>query len=203
MEDSVEKMDTRNRRNETKWFFIGMILGCLLALVIAVNVYLSLEPSKCPEITGVTPTPTTTVAPTPTNILSPTPSPMLISEKEFDLFCHIIAKEADPRWGYEGALDVATVIMNRTTAGHWGTTITSVVSAPGQFPTYKNWDWSTPQDYEIQAANDVLAGKRSFPSYVLYFCTQKAYDTHDFFHKLVIIDKRNGHVFMAEKQEIT
>ena len=69
------------------------------------------------------------------------------------------------------------------------------MSAPGQFSTYKIWRTSTPQDYEIEACDDALAGKRSLPSDVLFFCTPAAYDKSTFFQSLEVVVRRNGHVF--------
>jgi hypothetical protein len=222
---AVEVMDSttkRERHIKFEWFCLGAIFAMLLTVFMTWLIYTSL-PVK--HIAMPTPAPTVmvTVAPTvvptifPTITISPTKAVSVasrsvnIAAKEFDLFCHIVAKEAAPQWkngkvdyqlSYLAALDVATVIMNRTKAGHWGKTITSVVSAPGQFTTYDHWWWSTPQDYEVAAVKDVLAGKRSLPSYVLYFCTPDSYEASDFFPKLVIINQRYGHILMAEKGEI-
>jgi len=130
-----------------------------------------------------------------------------ISEKEFYLFTCIVAREASPQGNYtdnyEAALDVATVIMNRLP--YWGGTITKVVSAhtynkngsiTWQFSTYPNYWQCTPQDYEIQACKDALAGKRSLAKNVLFFCTPHSYDKSAFFQSRIVVLRRHGHVFM-------
>lgn len=74
---------------------------------------------------------------------------------------------------YDGQLAVANVVLNRVRSGKWGSSISSVIYAPNQFPCatgsvmqgyLKNGPLSTAQ----QAANDALAGNNNIGSFMSF-----------------------------------
>lgn len=74
---------------------------------------------------------------------------------------------------YEGQLAVANVVLNRVRSGKWGSSISSVIYAPNQFPSatgsvmqgyLQNGPLSTAQ----QAANDALAGNNNIGSFMSF-----------------------------------
>jgi spore germination cell wall hydrolase CwlJ-like protein len=74
---------------------------------------------------------------------------------------------------YEGQLAVANVVLNRVKSGYWGSSISSVIYAPNQFPCatgsvmqgyLENGPLSTAQ----QAANDALAGNNNIGSFMSF-----------------------------------
>lgn len=104
----------------------------------------------------------------------------------------ITALECDG--SYEGALGVATVILNRLETG-WGDTIHDVVSAPGQFSVYGSKRKPPITETIIKACEDAMSGIRAFGPDVQYFCTPKAYERSSFFQTLEVVDRYAGTVW--------
>jgi len=162
-----------------------------------------------PDPFTITPTIEPTVEPTAAvtlTITEPLMRPVWVPEidnKEYMLFVLIVARETTKMGGYEGALDVATVILNRRDSGRWGDSITDVVSASGQFSTYAGWTHDSTILYEFywKAVDDALAGKRSLSEDTLYFRTYASYDAMpaDKQAGYEVVARRNGHVFMRGK----
>lgn len=134
--------------------------------------------------------------PIETTIVSST-SIMGTSEANPDGWLVIItALECDG--SYEGALGVATVILNRLESGRWGDTIYDVISAHNQFSVY-NSSRTPPVTETIRSAcEDALSGIRAFDSDVMYFCTPGAYEQSEFFQSLVEVDRYAGTVWCKE-----
>lgn len=101
----------------------------------------------------------------------------------------MIAAEAGARWDYEGQLMIAQVMVNRVNSGHWGNTMTSVLSAPNQFtPWYTGvWKSRTPSALQYQAGTDALNGAQVLPADTLYFCTDYAYFASSWFQSLDVV----------------
>lgn len=122
------------------------------------------------------PTPTPTPAPTAAPAVSNTQATTNVSENELELFSRIVALEGDSRYGYEGYLAVATVILNRVESRRFPGSITGVVSQSGQFSTYSTTRKPYYNDSQRRAVQDALAGKRNLPNYILFFATPSAYE---------------------------
>ena len=95
-----------------------------------------------------------------------------LSEEDINLMASIMTLECGGE-SYEGQLAVANVIINRLQSGVWGSTISDVVYASGQFSTA----YSSSLDYYlengaqsscIKAAKDALAGTNNAGSYVSF-----------------------------------
>lgn len=71
---------------------------------------------------------------------------------------------------YEGKLAVANVVLNRLNSGKYGSSISDVIYAPGQFSVVRLGTFaaalsSGPNSQSIQAANEALSGVNNVPSY--------------------------------------
>jgi hypothetical protein len=195
-----------------KYLRLRVIFGIVLILsfLIGFTIGWVVDPFS-PEVDIPIPTPTITIAPsllpTPSITVAPTltiaPTTLSINTihaKEYMLFVEIVAREATFAYGYSGAIDVATVIMNRLERGWWGDSITSVVSAPAQFSTYNELmagKKSILYPFYYQAVDDVLNGIRSLPVEVVYFRTYASFDSMDATKqsRYIVVARRNGHVF--------
>lgn len=74
---------------------------------------------------------------------------------------------------YEGQLAVANVVLNRVNSGYWGSSISSVIYAPNQFPSVtgdvmQNYLNNGPLPTAQQAANDALAGNNNIGSFTSF-----------------------------------
>lgn len=88
---------------------------------------------------------------------------------------------------YEGQLAVANVVLNRLRSGYYGSTISDVIYAPGQFPSvygkamtgYLN---NGPLPQAQQAANEALAGVNNIGGYTCFnnvkYCNFATYDSY-------------------------
>jgi len=154
-----------------------------------------------------TPTPTPTRAPTPAPTKAPTAAPAAdenreaskVSENELELFSRIVALEGDSKYGYEGYLAVATVILNRVESRRFPGSITGVLSQSGQFSTYSTTRKPYYNDSQRRAVQDALAGKRNLPNYILFFATPSAYErsvaSGGGFSKVALYDISYGHAW--------
>lgn len=76
---------------------------------------------------------------------------------------------------YEGKLAVANVVLNRLRSGRYGSTISDVINAPGQFSVVRLGTFaaalsSGPNSQSVQAANEALSGSNNVP-YYSSFCS--------------------------------
>ena len=74
---------------------------------------------------------------------------------------------------YEGQLAVANVVLNRVRSGKWGSSISSVIYAPNQFPcatgsVMQGYLQDGPLSTAQQAANDALAGNNNIGSFMSF-----------------------------------
>jgi spore germination cell wall hydrolase CwlJ-like protein len=74
---------------------------------------------------------------------------------------------------YEGQLAVANVVLNRVNSGKWGSSISSVIYAPNQFPcatgsVMQGYLQNGPLSTAQQAANDALAGNNNIGSFMSF-----------------------------------
>ena len=96
---------------------------------------------------------------------------------EYDLLARIIALEGSPKYGYDGYLAIASVIMNQVASPKFPNTVTGVLSAPGHFSTYLSTRKPNYNDAVYQAASDAYyQGKRNLPIYVIAFITPARYE---------------------------
>ncbi|MDO5732269.1 MAG: cell wall hydrolase [Eubacteriales bacterium] len=105
------------------------------------------------------------------------------SSEEVEDFYHLIAAEAAPGWSYEGQMLIASVVMNRLHMGSYGSTLTSVIYAPGQFSPVGNGSFKNriANDLQRQVVNDALRGEGlNLPSYVIGFCTNECFERPEF-----------------------
>lgn len=153
------------------------------------------EVAAWPGITVATTETTKTPEPEP-SIEEPSVNRGMVEPEPVDEWLlKITALECDG--SYEGALGVATVILNRLENG-WGDTIFDVISAPGQFSVYGSKRKPPITDTVISACEDALAGIRAFGPEVQYFCTPKAYERSSFFQTLEVVDRYAGTVWCRE-----
>lgn len=76
---------------------------------------------------------------------------------------------------YEGKLATANIVLNRLRGGRYGSTISDVIYAPGQFSVVRLGTFaaalsSGPNSQSVQAANEALSGVNNVPSYTS-FCS--------------------------------
>lgn len=74
---------------------------------------------------------------------------------------------------YEGQLAVANVVLNRVRSGKWGSSVSSVIYAPNQFPcatgsVMQGYLQNGPLSTAQQAANDALAGNNNIGSFMSF-----------------------------------
>ena len=74
---------------------------------------------------------------------------------------------------YEGQLAVANVVLNRVKSGSWGSSISSVIYAPNQFPmatgsVMQGYLQNGPLSTAQQAADDALAGNNNIGSFMSF-----------------------------------
>lgn len=71
---------------------------------------------------------------------------------------------------YHCKLAVTSVIVNRVNSGHWGGTISEVVSYPNAFTSYQYLDTcEQPSDESLSAVRQVLSTRSILPDKVMYF----------------------------------
>lgn len=71
---------------------------------------------------------------------------------------------------YEGKLATANIVLNRLNSGRYGSSISDVIYAPGQFSvvrigTFQSALSNGPSSESVQAANEALAGVNNVPGY--------------------------------------
>lgn len=86
---------------------------------------------------------------------------------------------------YEGQLAVANVVLNRLRSGRWGSSISSVIYAGGQFPSVNGsvmngYLANGPRPVAQQAANDALAGTNNIGGYMNFCSTRYAGNYSDY-----------------------
>ena len=130
--------------------------------------------TEAPTTEAPTEAPTTeapTEAATEAYVAEPAPVPEEASSDLY-LLAAVVYCEAGNQ-SYEGQLAVASVIMNRLYSGSWGSSIESVVSAPGQFAVYGTGSFYSAlstggSETSLQAASAALNGSNNIGSY-MYF----------------------------------
>lgn len=99
-----------------------------------------------------------------------------LTQEEINLLTKIVALEGHPKYGYDGYLAIATVILNRVESPRFPNTIRGVVSQPHQFSVYTTTRDPVYNADVRNAVKDALAGKRSLDDYVLYFIVDSDYE---------------------------
>jgi len=125
------------------------------------------------EPTTEAPTTEEPVTETPTE--EPTTEAPSVDPSQYDdayLLACLVSMEAgyEP---YEGQLAVANVVLNRVKSGNWGSSISSVIYAPNQFPmatgsVMQGYLQNGPLSTAQQAANDALAGNNNIGSFMSF-----------------------------------
>lgn len=149
-----------------------------------------------PEQTTVETTPEPTPTPAPTSVPEPTSPP--VDTDEMDLFYRVIAAESGGFWDIEGRTRIAEVIVNRVNAGQGS--LYSVLTAKNQFTVVENGSIHTVTVTEADrvAAHRALAGANPIlPTNTLYFCTEGAYASYEWFQGLTVVEKYYNVYFMA------
>lgn len=93
-----------------------------------------------------------------------TVEPVKYTDPDLDLLSRVIQAEAGGE-EYNGKLAVGTVVMNRLESERWGNSIREVLKAKNQFAKPKRYASEDSQ----KAAQVVLDGERTLPSFVLFF----------------------------------
>lgn len=83
-----------------------------------------------------------------------------LSKDEIDLLAKILFLEANLE-PYNGQVAVVETIFNRMIDGYWGDSLYDVLSASGQFVTWKNRNIAKPTAENYRVIYDVLDGKTS------------------------------------------
>lgn len=102
----------------------------------------------------------------------------LSGEDAYLLACVVTAEAGSE--SYEGQLAVANIVLNRLKSGVYGSTISDVIYAPGQFAVVTNGAMASaiangPWSTAVQAANDALAGKNNVPQYNSFCAIRSAH----------------------------
>jgi len=101
------------------------------------------------------------------------PSDLEQYKKDLDLLARLISSEAGNE-PYMGKLAVGNVVMNRVKSSRFPNSIEGVVYAQGQFCVVRNGMINREADQQsIDAAIDVLAGRRVTADDVIYFYNPK------------------------------
>ncbi len=126
------------------------------------------------EVTTEAPTTEETVTEAPTTEETTTEAPSADPSQYDDayLLACLVSMEAgyEP---YEGQLAVANVVLNRVKSGSWGSSISSVIYAPNQFPmatgsVMQGYLQNGPLSTAQQAADDALAGNNNIGSFMSF-----------------------------------
>lgn len=99
-----------------------------------------------------------------------------LTQEEIDLLTRIVALEGHPKYGYDGYLAIASVILNRVESPRFPNTIWGVVSQPHQFSVYTTTRNPVYNADVRNAVTDALAGKRNMEPFVLYFIIDSDYE---------------------------
>ena len=93
----------------------------------------------------------------------------IINEQELILLAKIIHAEAAPN-NYTDKCYVGAVVMNRVESGIWGNSVYSVISAKGQYSSYRNKKFNQyPPEDCLQIAKELLLGERyEMPKNVIF-----------------------------------
>lgn len=126
------------------------------------------------EATTEAPTTEETVTEAPTTEEATTEAPS-VDPSQYDdayLLACLVSMEAgyEP---YEGQLAVANIVLNRVKSGSWGSSISSVIYAPNQFPmatgsVMQGYLQNGPLATAQQAADDALAGNNNIGSFMSF-----------------------------------
>ncbi len=119
-------------------------------------------------------------------------APIYLSADEINLLACVIMLEAgyEP---YEGKLAVASVVLNRLRSGIWGSSLSGVIYAPGQFTgantgLLASYIASGANAECIQAAYEACAGINNIGGY-MYFCSA-ASARYENYSSYVVISKQ-------------
>ena len=103
----------------------------------------------------------------------------VVASSDVNLLAAIVYAEAGGE-GYEGQLAVAAVIMNRLANGYWGSTLSDVIYAPGQFTgvycSSFSYALENPDSSCLQAAQDAMGGATNLTGNYMYFLPTWAVD---------------------------
>lgn len=118
-------------------------------------------------------------------------SGITLSEADVLLMSAVVQNEAGGS-SYENKLAVANVILNRLKSGKWGSTISEVVHAKGQFSGANDGEIASivaagPKNSCREAVMDALAGKNNIGD-VMFFCYTKVMKPDKYASYIVIGD---------------
>lgn len=118
-------------------------------------------------------------------------SAVSLSEEDIILMGAVVQIEAGGS-SYDNKLAVANVILNRLKSGKWGSSISSVIYARGQFSGSANGRIdsivaSGPDGSCIQAVRDAVAGANNVGG-IMFFCSTKIMNTDKYSSYMVIGD---------------
>ena len=114
-----------------------------------------------------------------------------LSEEDIILMGAVVQIEAGGS-SYDNKLAVANVILNRLKSGKWGSSISSVIYAKGQFSGSANGRIdsiaaSGPKKSCIQAVRDAVAGSNNVGN-IMFFCSTRIMNTDSYSSYMVIGD---------------
>ena len=123
--------------------------------------------------------PTTEEPTTEETTEEPTTETPVVASSDLNLLAAIVYAEAGGE-GYEGQLAVAAVIMNRLANGYWGSTLSDVIYAPGQFTGVYcdsfTYALSNPDPSCLSAASAAMGGATNLTGNYMYFLPTWAVD---------------------------
>lgn len=113
-----------------------------------------------------------------------------VSDDEIYLMAACVMMEAGG-YSYDGQLAVANVLVNRVKSGRWGSSITDVIYADGQFPgatsgLMDKYLTKGPSSSALKATKAALTGTNNVGDY-LYFNSTKAAD-YDSYSSYTVLD---------------
>lgn len=118
-----------------------------------------------------------------------------VNQKDLQLMAQLIESESGNQ-PFEGKLAVGTVIMNRIQSDEFPDTIRDVIFQKGQFQVVGNGKiYNEPSEDSLEAAKEIMNGKRVFNTDVLYFYNPKITSMSNWIRKLKVTKVIKDHAF--------
>jgi N-acetylmuramoyl-L-alanine amidase len=119
-----------------------------------------------------------------------------VKQKDLQLMAQLIEAESGNQ-PFEGKLAVGTVVMNRIQSDEFPDTIEDVVFQRGQFQVVDNGRiYNEPSEDSLEAAKEIMDGKRVLNSNVLYFYNPKITSRSNWIRKLKVTKVIKDHAFV-------
>lgn len=120
-----------------------------------------------------------------------------VNQKDLQLMAQLIEAESGNQ-PFEGKLAVGTVVMNRIQSDEFPDTIRDVIFQRGQFQVVGNGRiYNEPSEDSLEAAKEIMNGKRVLNENVLYFYNPKITSRSNWIRKLKVTKVIKDHAFVV------